>query len=123
MAALFGLSNTNQLERVNMNTDKSRALNLTDLTTLLIRHFDIHEGIYQLNINFVIGVGGIPASSDATARVLPGAMVGIDGIALSKITDDQEMSRLPNLVDAAEVNPKPRAKMAATKSATKKKAE
>jgi|APGre2960657468_1045069.scaffolds.fasta_scaffold338413_1 hypothetical protein len=83
-------------------------LDLKSLTEVLIRHFDIHEGIYQLNFGFRIGVGGFAMDGSPESPPLPGAMVGVEGVNILRIPDGVD---LPNAVDAAKVNPvnKPKA--------------
>lgn len=77
-------------------------LDLKSLTEILIRHFDIHEGIYQLNLGFRIGVGGFSMDGNPGSVPLPGAVVGVEGVNLSRIPDGMDV---PNSVDAAQVNP------------------
>lgn len=73
-------------------------LELKELTTVLIKHYGIHSGSYNLLIEFNIGVGAVGPSPDKTA---PGAIVGISKIGLSEAGEDG-----PTTVNAAEVNPK-----------------
>jgi hypothetical protein len=88
-------------------TEQPLTLNLQSLTEVVIRHFKIHEGIYQLNVGFKIGVGGIAMDGGANAVPLPGAMVGVEGVSLARIPPGVNA---PNSVDAAEVNPAPKPK-------------
>ena len=90
-------------------TEQPRSLDLKSLTEVLIRHFDIHEGTYQLNLGFRIGVGGFAMDGDPESNPLPGAMVGVESVSLSRISEGMSA---PNAVDAALVNPpsKPKAK-------------
>jgi hypothetical protein len=83
------------------------SFDLKSLTEVLIRHLEIHEGIYQLNLGFKIGVGGFAMDGFADSVPLPGAVVGVEGVSLSKIP---EGVKVPNAVDAAQVNPLPKAK-------------
>ena len=80
-------------------------LNLQSLTEVVIRHFNIHEGVYQLNIGFKIGVGGFAMDGGPDAVPLPGAMVGVEGVSLARIPPGMNA---PNAVDASVVNPKPK---------------
>jgi hypothetical protein len=82
-------------------------LDLKSLTEILIRHFDIHEGIYQLNLGFRIGVGGFAMDGDPGSATLPGAVVSVEGVNLSRLPDGMDA---PNAVDATEVNPAPKPK-------------
>ncbi|NBO01623.1 MAG: hypothetical protein EBV21_09270 [Betaproteobacteria bacterium] len=77
-------------------------LDITSLTAVLIRHFNIHEGVYQLNVGFKIGVGGFALDPTPTATPLPGAAIGVEGFSLVRIP---EGTHAPNMVDAAKVNP------------------
>jgi hypothetical protein len=87
--------------------DHPFALDLKSLTEVLIRHFDVHEGIYQLNFGFRIGVGGFAMDGNPGSAPLPGAVVGVEGVNLSRLPDGMDA---PNAVDAAKVNPAPKPK-------------
>lgn len=97
--------------------EQTHTLNLKSLTEVVIRHFNLHEGVYQLNIGFKIGVGGFAMEGGPDAVPLPGAIVGIEGVNLARIPPGVNA---PNAVDAAKVNPasKPRAKARSKKSET-----
>lgn len=73
------------------------SLELHDLAKLLVKHHDLHEGLYNLSFDLQIAVGAIGPSPES---VLPGAMIGIKGVGLMK-TDKEG----PQTVDAAKVNP------------------
>lgn len=92
-----------------LHIDQPYSLDLKSLTEVVIRHFKIHEGVYQLNIGFKIGVGGFAMDGDPNAVPLPGAMVGVQAVSLARIPDGVNA---PNAVNAAEVNPatKPKSK-------------
>lgn len=79
-------------------------LDIRTLTTVLIHHFGLHEGTYQLNVGFRIGVGGFNLDSGVGTTPLPGAVVGVEGVSLTRIPQGVEA---PNSVDAAQVNPLP----------------
>ncbi len=91
-------------------TESTLNVDIHDLTKILIRHFDLHEGRYQLTLGFRIGIGAVGGEPGTNAPV-PGAMIGVEGIGLGKVIDDAVG---PNIVDAAVVNPakKKRAKTA-----------
>lgn len=91
-------------------TDSALNVDIQDLTKILIRHFDLHEGRYQLTLGFRIGVGAV-GGDQGGEKPVPGAMIGIEGLGLLKVADDV---KAPNIVDASEVNPakKRRAKSA-----------
>lgn len=66
-----------------------------ELTTLLIKHHDYHEGLFDLLIEFQIGVGAVPTTPPA-----PGAVIAVSRIGLSVAKN-----KGPTTVNAAEVNP------------------
>lgn len=70
---------------------------LREITTLLIKHVGLHEGLYNLTFEFQIAVG---AMGSTPAQSLPGALFGIRGIGLMKADNVG-----PHSVDAAVVNP------------------
>lgn len=67
------------------------------LAELLVKHHDLHEGLYDLAFEFQIAVGAIGPSPES---VLPGAMIGVKSIGLMKVDKNG-----PQTVNAAEVNP------------------
>ena len=72
-------------------------LSIADLTSTLIKHYALHEGFYDLLVEFHIGVGSVgpnPASPS------PGAMIAISKIGLVRTTTPG-----PNSTDARLVNP------------------
>jgi len=83
------------------------SFDLKSLTEVLIRHLEIHEGVYQLNLGFKIGVGGFAMDGGPDSVPLPGAVVGVEGVTLARIPEGVEV---PNAVDAAKVNPEPKSK-------------
>ena len=74
-------------------------LPLEDVTSIIIKHRDLHEGLYNLAFQFQIAVGAVGPSPDT---VVPGAMIGVSGVGLEKVP-----SAGPHTVDAATVNPAP----------------
>ena len=72
-------------------------LALRDVAELLVRHKDLHEGLYNLAFQFQIAIGAVGPSPDV---VVPGAMFGVSGLGLEKV---DRMG--PYTVDAAIVNP------------------
>ena len=92
-------------------------LSMRDLTILLIKHYAIHEGCYDLLVEFQIGMGAVGPDP---ASLTPGAMIGVSKVGLMLAKENG-----PSSVDAGLVNPAPssavvKAKPAAKKSATKK---
>jgi hypothetical protein len=80
-------------------------LSMRDLAGVLVKHYGIHEGLFDLLVEFQIGAGAV--GPDPTA-LTPGAMIGVSRVGLmpSKVEG-------PTTVDAAIVNPakKPRKKI------------
>lgn len=70
----------------------------TDLTKLLIQHFGHHEGLFDLLVEFQIGMGAFPTHDNK--GVMPGAVLGVSGVGLQAT-----QNKGPNTVDAAEANP------------------
>jgi len=69
-----------------------------ELLGLMIRHFGIREGLYDLSVRFKIATGTIGPKED---RLLPGVMIGISSFEVVPVEH-----RGPNTLDAAECNPK-----------------
>lgn len=70
-------------------------LDLEQITSLLIRHYGYKKGLFELAVQFQIGTGAIGPDKD---HLLPGAMFGVAGLGLRKVTKPG-----PNTLDAAEV--------------------
>ncbi len=94
-----------------MSTDNSKlsatelTLSLRDLAGVLVKHYEIHEGRYELFIEFQIGTGPIGPDPE---HLIPGAMIG-----LSKVGLRLSLGEGSTMVDAAIINPKiPEAKPA-----------
>ena len=73
------------------------ALALQELSTLLVRHYNLHEGFYDLMTQFHIGTGAVGPSPE---ELSPGLMIGLTRIGLVKVPIAG-----PNSVDASQVNP------------------
>lgn len=89
-------------------------LSLRELAEALVKHFDFHEGLYNLSIELRFAAGQVGPTADS---VLPGAMVGISQVGLVEATEAG-----PNTVDASKINPAKAAKTPGIKKATPKKA-
>lgn len=76
-------------------------LTLKEVTELLVRHYGLHEGNYNLSMEFRIGTGTF--GPDQEERY-PGAFFTIVKIGLTKADEPNQ-----NTIDAAEVNPKRKA--------------
>jgi hypothetical protein len=72
-------------------------LSLRDMTEILIKHNNFHEGLYELTFEFKISVG---AFGPEPKSVYPGAIMGISRVGISKTSIEKI-----NTVDAAKVNP------------------
>lgn len=75
------------------------SLSIRQLTELLVRHLDLHDGLYDLMTHFSIGTGPVGPSLN---ELSPGLMVGLTGVGLIKVP-----AAGPNSVDASQVNPAP----------------
>jgi hypothetical protein len=74
------------------------ATTLKELAELLIKKNKLHEGRFDLSIEFQIAVGGVGPTPET---VVPGAMIGVKRIGLLRTELDG-----PHTVDASIVNPK-----------------
>lgn len=83
---------------------------LVEMTKILIKNQELHEGLYNLSFQFQIAFGAVGPSPKL---ICPGAMMGISRIGLLKT--EKEKTNI-HTVDAATVNPAPK------KRAKKKKA-
>lgn len=83
-----------------MATEGERFLGLKEIIELFIKHFDLHEGLYDLGLEMQIGVGNFGPTKE---RTFPGAAIGIAGLKLVE-------SKFPgaHTVDAAKCNPEAR---------------
>lgn len=75
-----------------------------ELIEVLIRSQDLHEGIWQMHIEF--GLGGANVGMPGADQVFPAAVVTINKIGLTKVEKEG-----PLALDASKVNPgKPKKK-------------
>lgn len=86
-----------------------------ELTEILIKYHDIHEGYFALNVEFQVGFGMMgPTPNEA----VPSVIAGLARVGLNKVSEPTE-----HTVDAADVNPaktvETRAKRTAGKSRAK----
>jgi len=86
-----------------------------ELATILVKHHGIHAGLFDLAIEFQIGVGSVGPEPSLT---VPGVAVGVRRVGLAPAAQISSTT-----VDAAEVNPSvkkaPAKKPAATKAPAK----
>ena len=71
-------------------------LPLTEITKLLLKHFDIREGEWDLALEFQIAVGQVGPDP---SKALPGAMLAVSRIGVVKATQHG-----PNTVDASQIS-------------------
>lgn len=78
-------------------------LTLPEIGVILIRHFGLKSGLFDVAVQMKIGTGAFSPDSD---NVYPSAIVGVSGIGLKKVEKPG-----PNTVDASTVSsstkPKP----------------
>jgi len=72
-------------------------LALKDLSILLVKHYGLHEGTFDLMLEYQIGTGAIGPDQD---NLIPGAMIGVSRIGLVPTAKVG-----PTTVDASVVNP------------------
>ena len=72
-------------------------LTLKELTKLLIKHYEIHEGLYNLVVEFKMGVGDF---SDEQGT-FPSALVNVSRVVIKR----NESNPNSMTVDASKVNP------------------
>lgn len=72
-------------------------LSVRELAAVLVKHYGINKGLFDLTIQFKIGIGAVGPDQE---NLLPGAMIGISEFGLIA-TDKLSIST----VDAAQVNP------------------
>lgn len=78
-----------------LGTQPEEMLDLKQLTALLIKHYGHKEGLFDLSVQLQIGTGAVGPDKD---HVLPGAMFGVAGLGLRKVT-----KLGPTTLDATEV--------------------
>lgn len=78
---------------------------IKELLELIIKSSDIHEGKWTLQANFMMGPGNFAMDASSPTTVIPGMLVGIQGVILTR---DNPSSPAPEgvAVDAAKLNPK-----------------
>ena len=80
-------------------SNKALSLELKDVTEILVKHFGLHEGKYDISIEFNIGVGAVGPTEQ---NRLPGAIIAVSRIGIAQATQDG-----PATVNASIINPKP----------------
>lgn len=72
-------------------------LGIKELTAALVKHYDLHEGLYDLYLEYQFAFGNFGPSA---SQVVPSAVVGLSKLGVTKVTKTG-----PLTVDASEVNP------------------
>lgn len=72
-------------------------LGIKELTAALVKHYDLHEGLYDLYLEYQFAFGNFGPSA---SQVVPSAVVGLSKLGVTKVTQTG-----PLTVDASEVNP------------------
>lgn len=92
------------------NLEQVTNYSLIEITEILIKHQNLHEGLYNLSVEFQLAVGAVGPTPET---ICPGAIVGVSRIGISK-TEVNKKNYLT--VDAAKVNPKQKRKKVQTTS-------
>ena len=72
-------------------------LGIKELTAALVKHYDLHEGLYDLYLEYQFAFGNFGPSA---SQLVPSAVVGLSKLGVTKVTQTG-----PLTVDASEVNP------------------
>ena len=72
-------------------------LNYKEVVEVLIKHQDLHEGIWQLYIEFGLGAANIPTGEN---QLSPAAIIPINKIGLKRVEAVNSLA-----LDASKVNP------------------
>lgn len=92
------MSSTDNSSNASQPEPAGEPLSIRELTTVLIKHYELHEGCFDLSIEFNIGAGAVGPDPNALA---PGAIICVSRIGLIHSTNNGPMS-----IDASSVNPK-----------------
>jgi len=84
------------------NLGRMADFTLTELTEILVKHQELHEGLYNLSLEFQLAFGAVGPKPEL---IYPGAMIGVSRIGLSKT--EEEKANI-HTVDASKVNPAPK---------------
>jgi hypothetical protein len=77
-------------------------LAMKELAALLVKHYGLREGMFDLMVEFQLGTGAVGPDKE---HALPGLMIGIAKIGLVPSTKSG-----PTTVNASEVNAPPKAR-------------
>jgi hypothetical protein len=73
-------------------------LTMRELAAVLVRHYGLNEGLFNLMVEFTVGVGPVGPDKE---NLSPGAMIGVSKIGLVPSTEVGQST-----IDASEANPK-----------------
>ena len=82
-----------------MTANNLPRLTLTEIANVLIKYYNLHEGLWAVAFDLKIGVGQF---GPKPGEVFPGAMFGISNVYLTPSENEGQF-----IVDAAKVNPGP----------------
>jgi len=85
-----------------MTEVKTIALNHKELTEALIKHQNLHDGIWQLYVEFGLSAVNVTTGENQAS---PAAIVSINKVGLTKVDKETPLS-----LDASRVNPAPKSK-------------
>ncbi len=74
-----------------------------ELTEALIKKLDIHEGLWGVSVEFGLAATNLPTSNDGKT-IMPAAITIVQKFGIQKFAEANNLT-----VDAAEVNPAPKA--------------
>ena len=77
-------------------------LSLMELGAVLVRHYALTEGYFDVSVEFQIGVGAVGVSPE---NVVPSAIIGVSRIGLIKTTKDKAR---PTTIDASQASSSPK---------------
>lgn len=81
-----------------INSPAPYSLPLNQITEMLVKHFDLHEGLFDLAVEIQIGLGSFGPDS---VSALPGAFFGVKSLGLMPATKNGLA-----VVDASVINPR-----------------
>lgn len=86
-----------QIDQIAIQGQVKTPLSLSEMGGLLIKHYGLHEGLYDISIEFSIGIGAVGPTKELMS---PGAMIGVQKIGLV-----HALEKGPLTIDASLVNP------------------
>lgn len=78
---------------------KTYTLNLTEISEVIIKKLELHEGLWGVYLEFALGAANVPASPEA--KTIAPAIIGlVQKIGIQRFDSPNNLT-----VDAAQVNP------------------